>query len=226
MMLNLSPKSYTEMLSTLRFTTSVFTVVVLYILQKNELLEGYRIPEKLSQLAKMVHPFFGSLSDDYGYLIIVFIFVYIFNALFEPHNRIAKLIGVRRHWELKYIVTPMYQHVTSEKVEVSPQTFKKIMTIYYENVPRIDSHYRDMFWQANLWFWMFFEFSIVLAMLLPIVFVRDCNSGIVVLFALGFFITIKYFYLNHSLSKKSTDQVNKVLEIEDVVEKVRVAIIG
>lgn len=164
-----TPTNYREMLSKLAGFAMYETWILSVILRINsqhidDFFKKIEFHSSISELLKAI-PHYDVINVP-G--IVIAILVAILTSAFQFHNRISDVVGIRRYFDVKYILLPLSElvgsTVTDEKAKrIAAQRDQLMHNVFYkyassrDDKPLVDKHDIEQALGAWYWFWLFLE---------------------------------------------------------------------
>jgi hypothetical protein len=198
------PKNYPEILKKLAIFALYETYIITFILRSdpavNTFLTGIETSGAFGNVVKII-PFLAVINLS-G--IAIAILVAILSLTFQFHDRISDALGIRKVFDLKYILIPL---ATKVGIKVTKELEAKIVrrrvelvhAVFYRYATSsekdciVDKHYIGQALNAWSWFWVFVETSTYFSVGAIVAFIVSADSiavGFLLVVALSILIAI------------------------------------
>lgn len=213
-------KSYSNMLSKITLSTTLFTFILLSIIFRK---------------APLIKDFLNTFDGDvcvFGInasitAILISILVGILFRSIKMHNCLAKLFGIRNRFDVEHILKPMAKKIGVElsddqMVKLKSNREKLMDHVFYKyassssNSSKIDPHYIFMALDQWTWFWMFLE-ALLIALIcsLVLILVKEYYLSIYML-SCAILLLIFLWIMWRKSKKYANTEITQILEDEKI----------
>ena len=205
------PKTYVELIPKLSRSTFLSTLVFFVVLRSFDFIPYITIESNLIPPLKNYKDII-EWALSFGILpFAAALTAWVLSAVFEMHNKIAKVLGIRYLWDKYFIVRHLAQKIASNMV-LNKRNVKKVMNeLFYPEVKNIDSHYIHLFWRYAFFFWVIFEHTVIVFITAIVLSIYNYSFNIIWLWLwFLFLLTITTIQLVFVTGQKSKDEAEQI----------------